>query len=119
MVDKTKVAVCTRCGVLGSTGKVANPDGRLMVYAETPDNALCADCAATAFIKSVETMMYGIGRNGVGILLLPHIQAAFGELMEIGQADAKPGEVSWRRVVENWELPTPKVKRQRKRQLPG
>jgi hypothetical protein len=111
MIDKTKLATCGRCGALGSAGKKPNPDGRLMVYAETPANALCADCAATAFIKSVETMMAGIEQNGTGVLLMPHIQAAFGQLMKVGNADARPEEINWQRVVELWELPIPKAKR--------
>lgn len=103
-------ATCTRCGKLGRTGPQPNPEGRLMVYAQTAENALCADCAATAFIKIVETMMWGIEKNGVEMLLNPTVQQSFAEVMKVGRADATPEEIDWQRVVENWELPVPKQK---------
>lgn len=99
---------CTRCGKLGQAGPPPNPEGRLMVYAQTAKNALCADCTATAFIKSTETLMYGVNLHGSKILLDPRIQQQFAKLMAVGKADATPEEIDWQRVVDNWELPIPK-----------
>lgn len=81
-----------------------------MVYAQTAENALCADCAATALIKTVEALMWGIEKNGVRMLLNPTVQQSFAEVMKVGRADATPEEINWQRVVENWELPVPKQK---------
>lgn len=103
-----QVALCTRCSKPGQTGPQPNPEGRLMVFAQTAQNALCADCAATAFIKGVETLMWGIEKNGVQMLLNPAIQQGFAEVMRVGRADATPQEIDWQRVVDNWELPIPR-----------
>ena len=111
------LAECTRCGKLCKVAGPANPKARLMPYAtsaEARERGLCADCAATAFLKGTPTLMYGIEANGVKMLLDPRIQKGFGEVMVIGKADAKPGEVNWQRVVDNWELPLPKRKRSRR-----
>jgi len=109
---------CTRCGKLCKVAGPPNPEARLMPYAtaeEAKKRGLCADCAATVFIQGVETLMYGIKLNGVKILLDPHVQKGFGEVMVIGKADARPAEVNWQRVVDNWELPLPKRRKQSRR----
>lgn len=105
---------CTRCGKLGQAGPPPNPEGRLMVYAQTAENAMCADCAATAFIKGIDVFMYSIELRGPEILLTPHVQVQFAQVMTSGKADATPQEIDWQRVVENWELPVPKEKRRKK-----
>lgn len=110
----TQPIPCTRCGKLGQAGPPPNPEGRLMVYAQTADNAMCADCAATAFIKGVETLMYAIFLNGVQMLLNPVIQRGFAEVMKAGNADATPEEINWQRVVDNWGLPIPKSQRRKR-----
>lgn len=111
----TAAIPCTRCGKLGKAGLPPNPKGRLMVYAQTAQNALCADCAATAFIKDTEVLMYGISLHGVRVLLDPRIQSGFADVMRAGKADATPEEINWQRVVDNWELPIPKQKKRGKR----
>jgi hypothetical protein len=97
----TKPIPCPRCGHLGQTGPQPNPEGQLMVYAQTAKNALCASCAATSFIKGIETLMWGIEKNGVQMLLNPVVQQGFAEVMKAGKADATPEEVNWQRVVDN------------------
>lgn len=112
------LAECTRCRKLCKVASPPNPEARLMPYAtaeEARERGLCADCAAAAFIKGVETLMYGIEKNGVSMLLDPRIQKAFGEVMVIGKADAHPAEVNWQRVVDNWELPVPNKRKRSKR----
>lgn len=108
------LAECTRCGKLCKVAGPPNPDARLMPYAtakEAKERGLCADCAATAFIKGIETLMYGIGLNDVKMLLDQRVQQQFSQIMIVGKADAKPDEINWQRVVDNWELPLPKAKR--------
>lgn len=84
-----------------------------MVYAQTAENALCADCAATAFLKGIDVFMLSIELRGPEILLAPHVQAQFSQIMKVGKADAAPEEIDWQRVVDNWELPMPKGKRRK------
>jgi len=71
--------------------------------------AMCATCAMTAFIKSVETFRYGIERNGVRMFLDPMVQGQFAALLQ-GYGDATPGEINWQALVENWDLPMPSSK---------
>ena len=97
---------CPRCGELckvsSSTG-----DPRFMKRATKPSpKAMCATCAVTAFIKSVETFHHGIELNGVQMFLNPMVQEQFGKLLQ-GFGDATPGEIDWQRLVDNWELPVP------------
>ena len=54
---------------------------------------------------SVETLMHGINKNGVKMLLNETIQASFAKVMKAGVADAKPEELDWQLIVDNWSLP--------------
>jgi hypothetical protein len=47
-------------------------------------------------------------------LLAPHVQQQFTRLMVAGNADAKPGELNWQRIVDNWELSFKKQSRRRR-----
>jgi hypothetical protein len=40
-------------------------------------------------------------------LLWPPVQEQFARLMVAAGADMKPGEIDWKKVVENWHLPFP------------
>lgn len=99
---------CARCGRLCILGSRPNPDGRLMTFATKEDAGLCADCAATAFLKSSSTIAYGIDKNGTEILLSRQAQEQFGAIMIAGDADAKPEELNWQSIVDNWDKPIPK-----------
>jgi hypothetical protein len=46
-----------------------------------------------------------LAESGPGILLLPHLQKIFTNIMRAGFADAVPEEIDWQMIVFNWELP--------------
>ena len=115
---KEYLGECTRCSKPFRVSGPQNKNVCLVPYAtaqKAKERGLCADCAATAFLMSVETMLYGINLNGVKILLDPRIQQQFAEIMIIGAADARPEDIDWERVVANWALPLLDKKRGGKR----
>jgi hypothetical protein len=105
---------CERCNLsMRVRVQKANPDAMLMRYAES-GKGLCASCAATMFLHSVEHIKKTIDEKRE-MLLWPAMQQQFTVLMAAGQADAKPEEINWQAVHDNWELPFSSAKRARKR----
>jgi hypothetical protein len=101
---------CPRCERPCVAVGGGNPEARLLKLVEPGEDGLCPDCSITSFIMSVETLMYGIEKNGMGILLDRRIQVGFEELMKVGNADAKPEQINWQNVVDNWHLDMPERK---------
>lgn len=111
-----RIVSCSRCGQPCRVAESSNPNARLLKHATRPvQDGLCANCAMTAFIRSVETIMYGITKNGLAPLRDPRIQKEFEGLLQAGEADATPYELDWDRVIANWDLPLPERPRRRKR----
>lgn len=103
---------CSRCGQPCRVAADSNADARLLKHALTAfRDGLCANCAMTAFIRSVDTLMYGIEKNGLAMLRDPRVQAGFEGVMQAGKADAEPDEIDWERVIATWDLPFPRVRR--------
>lgn len=92
---------CQRCGIPCSPGGTGSPDAILLRRA---DQGVCVTCGMALFIKRTPSMMMAIQQNGVGMLLAPHIQTGFANLMAVGKADARPGGIDWQRLVQQWEL---------------
>lgn len=104
---------CDRCGFPCQAQGPGNPDARLLRRA-TADEGLCVSCATTSVLQGIETLRDGINKNGVKILLRADVQERFALVMQAGNADAKPEEIDWRRVVAQWELPFPKPRKKGK-----
>jgi hypothetical protein len=97
---------CQRCQLsLRIAVQPGNPDALLMRRSITGEG-LCASCAATLFLQSVENIKRSIDRNRE-LLLWDVMQIQFAMLMREGQADAKPEEIDWHHVYEHWDLPFP------------
>jgi hypothetical protein len=107
-----QLGACGRCGLTVRVDPDRNPEARLLRRSLVPEG-LCVDCAATEFLLSTLTLAQQLERLGPNVLLLPEFQALFARLMQSGQADAKPGEINWRRVKDNWHLPFPKTSTRR------
>jgi len=77
------------------------------------NNRFCVDCAVTDFFKNRSPLAELLSMNPLGtkMLLDPRVQKQFAGLMQAGNADAKPEEINWQRVVENWDLPFPTKRR--------
>jgi len=72
---------------------------------------LCINCAVHYWLRNTYPPNILIAQSGPKILLYTHIQKQFTENMRIGFSDAKPDEINWQMIVDNWELPFPhKVK---------
>jgi hypothetical protein len=106
-----QIVYCDRCGVPCKVADTANEEARLLKHSTTHEG-LCADCAATYFLQ--HSPMAQFLEDDINKLLAPHVQAQFGKLMQAGNADAKPEELRWKRIVANWNLPFSKPKRKRK-----
>lgn len=113
------LAECTRCKRLCALAGPPTPEARLLRFATADHVAefggLCVDCATTGFLKAIEIVPATIERHGVAMLLNPHVQKQFITLMISGKADARPDEINWQNVVDNWDLPFPKKKRARQK----
>jgi len=103
--NEPDIIECLRCGarcrVLGPPGAKA----KMLRFARGP--GLCANCAVHDWLRNTYPPNILLAQSGPQVLLLPHIQQQFSEIMRIGFADAKPDEIDWQRIVDNWELPFP------------
>jgi hypothetical protein len=48
---------------------------------------------------------------GPEVLLNYALQEQVGNIMAAGNCDASPSEISWQAVVDQWDLPMPKIRR--------
>lgn len=104
---------CLRCNLsMRVRVQAGNPDALLMHRSETGEG-LCANCAATLFLHSDEYTRRLIDEKRELLLWAP-LQQQFTVLMQVGRADAKPEEINWQTVHDQWELPFPKQKKARK-----
>lgn len=106
--DDDPMSTCERCGRTNLTGSTGNAKARLLRRASS---GVCADCAATLFLKNgpasdvLQVLIATTKQNNLPHpLLMPHVQAQFGRLLTAGFADARPEELDWQRIVENWDL---------------
>jgi hypothetical protein len=117
MPDPTPVIIghCDRCGVRCRVG-TPDPAARLLRESAVP-HGYCVNCAVTEFFK-LGTHMWpledlwkgsGLDANKPGdvdkALRLPHIQAAFAEVLRVGKAQVNPADIDWLEVIANWNLP--------------
>jgi len=100
---------CKRCG---AQCRIAGPPGakaKMLQRAQGP--GLCVNCAVHDWLRNTYPPNIILAESGPKVLLYQHIQQQFAGIMRIGFADAKPDEIDWQRIVDNWELPFPhKVK---------
>jgi len=109
---------CSRCGELCKLAHTATKDARLLKHAIRPETrGFCPDCAVTDFFKNQSqlAMLLEMNPTGKAMLLDARIQQQFASILQTGNADAKPEEINWQRIYENWELPSPKAAKRRKK----
>jgi len=68
-------------------------------------SGLCVNCAVHDWLRNTYPLNILLAQSGPKVLLFEHIQKQFTEIMRIGFADAKPDEIDWQSIVDNWELP--------------
>ena len=108
--------LCPRCSKpCKVSDRPSQGDARLLRLAKNTHEGLCANCAVTSFILSIESLAYAIELNGTQVLLMPQAQGVFAELFQVSKSDADISEVNWQVVVENWNLPFPAQSKKRRR----
>jgi NMD protein affecting ribosome stability and mRNA decay len=105
MQIKDETTVCVRCGSQCRPAVSQDTEARPFKWAL---HGLCADCAVTQFLLSMEILRLEIEKCGIDILLNPLIQNQFVKIMHTGKSEMLPDEINWRRVVVNWNEPFPK-----------
>ncbi len=100
---------CSRCGRPCQLADSSTKDARLLRAATTPEiSGYCPDCGTTDFFKNHSPFGQIIefrGKEGKAMLLDPRVQMQFAGLLRTGKADAKPEEINWQAVHDNWDLP--------------
>jgi len=105
LFDKKGVVSCKRCGAECMIKGPPGPKAKMLRFAQGP--GLCVNCAVHDFLRNTHPPNILLAKSGPEVLLFEHIQKQFVEIMKISFADAKPDEIDWKRIVENWELPFP------------
>lgn len=98
---------CERCGARLKVDTPRSSNAKMLRRSKEP-KGLCVNCAVHDFLRNTYPPNILLAQSGPKVLLFPHIQEQFAELMKEGHADAKPDEIVWERIVENWALPFPK-----------
>lgn len=110
LFNKAGSTNCERCGVQLKVDAVPGSKAKMLRRSKEP-KGLCINCAVHNFLRNTYPPNIQLAESGPEILLIPHIQMVFADIMKAGFADARPDEIDWQRIVDNWELPFPtKVK---------
>lgn len=96
---------CERCGAPCRIGGQGNPDAKMLRLSKS--KGLCVNCAVHDFLRNCYPANMQLAEFGPNSLLLPHMQKLFTGIMRVALADAKPVEINWEAIVENWDLPFP------------
>jgi len=101
-----KIVDCQRCGQSCRLSTAPGKKAKMLRFAEGP--GLCCNCAVHDWLRNTYPPNIVLAQSGPKVLLFRHVQEQFTEIMRTGFADAKPDEIDWDRIVENWDLPFPK-----------
>lgn len=106
-----KTIHCERCGADCKVGASPNSKAKMLRYSKEP-KGLCVNCAVHDWLRNTYPVNIQLAQYGSKGLEHPQIQQLFTEIMQSNFADAKPDEINWQLIIENWDLPFPhKVKR--------
>ena len=100
------IVYCQRCEARCKVDGLRNLDAKMLRRSKKP-RGLCINCAVHDFLRNTYPPNILLAQSGPKILLYPHIQKQFAEIMQVGCADARPDEINWDLIVENWKLPFP------------
>lgn len=114
------IAACLRCKAPCTVNPERNPEARLLRHA-TEAVGFCADCAFTQFLKEQSPLgtLLEKGPGGIDRLLDPTYQTQMAALLRVGNADARPSELSWPHIVASWHLPFPRAPRAARKKKGG
>ena len=102
---------CQRCGVKCRVDPVANSKARMVKRSKVP-KGLCINCAVHDTLRNLYPANMLLASSGPRGLAFPHIQEQFAGILKSALSDARPDEIDWDTIIENWDLPFPyKLKR--------
>lgn len=99
------IVFCERCGARCRCDG-ASSNAKMLRRSKEP-KGLCVNCAVHDWMRNTYPINIHLAEYGPKVLLLPHIREQFAEIMRVGYADAKPDEINWTLINENWDLPFP------------
>ena len=89
---------CSRCKKLCRASGNKNTEARLLTRSSSI--GLCANCAVTEFLLSLEPIRHGIEKNGVEVTLKnANVRKQFEGVMKVGLADMKIEEIDWETII--------------------
>lgn len=103
--NDNNIAHCDRCGDPCKVNPNRNPDARMLRHAAEP-KGFCVNCAVTQWFMNMEETIPM--KDLPNALRAKPVQEQFCRLIQSANADAKPEEINWTKVVEHWALPFPK-----------
>jgi len=112
LFENKDIVLCARCSARCKNMPVPNSKAKMLKRGVGEKGSLCISCAVHDWLRNT----YPVNRILAGMqnpkyLLLPHIQEQFTGIMRAGFSDARPDEIDWQLIVDNWDLPWPnKVK---------
>jgi hypothetical protein len=106
-----QVGACERCGMHVRLAGPRNPDAKLLRRAKEP-RGLCINCAVHDWMRNTYPVNSILDEGGPKILLHESVRQQFNAIMALGGADARPDEINWNLIVENWDLPFAKPVKQ-------
>lgn len=102
LFDTVDTVDCSRCGQRCRVDPLPGSKAKMLRWST---KGLCVNCAVHDWLRNTYPPNLILAGSGPKVLLFTHIQEQFTEIMKIGFADAKPDEIDWQRIVDNWELP--------------
>lgn len=100
-----KIIYCERCEAPCKVAGPGNPDAKMLRLSKS--KGLCVNCAVHDWLRNTYPPNMLLAQSGPKVLLYPYIQKQFTGIMQVALADAKPDEINWEAIVENWDLPFP------------
>ena len=102
--QSNQIVLCERCRARCRASESGNPKAKMLRRSNVP-KGLCVNCATHDWLRNTYPCNMILDDSGPTILLHPTVREQFAEIMRGAMADAKPGEINWNLIVENWELP--------------
>ncbi|MDD5327443.1 MAG: hypothetical protein PHY02_06470 [Phycisphaerae bacterium] len=104
LFEINNMAHCERCGTPVKVAGPQNSKAKMLRRSKKP-KGLCVNCAVHDWLQNTYPVNMILAGSGPKALVHPHIQKQFTEIMRVGLADAKPDEINWDLIIENWDLP--------------
>jgi hypothetical protein len=94
---------CRRCGDVCQSQPKSTSNARPFRRAQKGN---CAACAVCSFFQDVDTGLgFALPANfDPEGLRLPHIQAQFARILELGGSELKMSEIDWDAVIRKWRI---------------